>query len=38
MNDVESVDDYYNYVMIVVNSLKSNGKYILDVKVVEKKI
>lgn len=37
MNDVESVDDYYNYVMIV-NSLKSNGKYILDVKVVEKKI
>lgn len=32
---MQSVDDYYNRVMVVVNSLISNGKDILDVEVIK---
>lgn len=33
MNDMESIDDYSNRVMVAINSLNSNGKDISDVDV-----
>lgn len=36
MNDLESIDDYYKKIIVIVNSLKYDGKYILDVEVMDK--
>lgn len=36
MNDVESVDDYYNRVIVVIIYLKSNGKKFSNVVVMKK--
>ena len=36
MKDSESVEEYFNRVLSIVNQLKANGEQILDQRVVEK--